>query len=375
VVTSALAKQRQRAEAVARSLVSRLPRGAVVAVFAGGSLGRGEVWAAHVDGCLEIYSDVDLYVVVDGAEACEAARRAVQAAQAESIAPGDAVFLRAVEVGVYTRSDLLAQPVRPGTVDLARHHLLLHGDASVLRELGSAMERPIDEREALYLLENRATELSYGGAGDEARARRLEAVAALKGRLDVAAAHLWADGRFSPRAEERESRFAARAPSSLSVEAVAAVSASFAAARRLEDYLRGADARAETALSLRLIAESWLPLAARLLGGRPETPWALASRRCREGRRIANGREVVRLRHRAGWSMSTALRRGVVLSRFSPRTVLRMHALVVEWQRRHPDWGREFSAHGRYADQLSRALGFDRGPLDERVWAAHRAIN
>jgi hypothetical protein len=73
--------------------------------------------------------------------------------------------------------------------------------------------------------------------------------------------------------------------------------------------------------------------------------------------------------------MSTALRRGVVLSRFSPRTVLRMHALVVEWQRRHPDWGREFSAHGRYADQLSRALGFDRGPLDERVWAAHRAIN
>jgi hypothetical protein len=154
----------------------------------------------------------------------------------------------------------------------------------------------------------------------------------------------------------------------------AAVRASFAASRHLDDYVRAADARAETVAALRLAAESWRRIAEELGGGSAEAPWVQASWRCRAGHRVANAREVVRLRRAARWSTVSALRAAARLSGLSPLPAVRLHALVLEWQREHPAWTDALAPHVRYVDRLTAALGLARGPLLERAIAAHRLV-
>ena len=61
------------------AVLSAVGRDGVASVFAGGSAAVGELSYCEVDGRLEIYSDVDLYVVLeDGADA-EQARAAARA--------------------------------------------------------------------------------------------------------------------------------------------------------------------------------------------------------------------------------------------------------------------------------------------------------
>src|SRR5262245_64714680 len=93
---------RERAAAAVRDLMARVPAGSVRAVFAGGSVGRGEVWSASRDGTLEIFSDIDLYVVVaDDADASLVRRAGSDAAAAVPAASDGVVFRRGVDVGVY----------------------------------------------------------------------------------------------------------------------------------------------------------------------------------------------------------------------------------------------------------------------------------
>ena len=122
---------------------------------------------------------------------------AVRAASAIPDARDGVVFLRGVDVGVYRVHDLLAQPARPGTLDLREHHRWLYGDRSILDALAPAANRRIAATEALYLLENRAWDVlgaaaTGAGAFDAERSR----VQAAKAILDVGAAHLIAEGRF-----------------------------------------------------------------------------------------------------------------------------------------------------------------------------------
>ena len=100
---SALEIQRSRASAMALELVKRSPQDAIACIFAGGSLARGEVWCARIDDELEVYSDVDLYVVVS-----EEGLAAVRSAAAAITTPGvsGVRFLRSPDIGVYTRGDL-----------------------------------------------------------------------------------------------------------------------------------------------------------------------------------------------------------------------------------------------------------------------------
>jgi hypothetical protein len=369
-VTSALAIQQSRAEAVARAIAARLPAGAVHAVFAGGSLGRGEVWAARVGDALEIYSDVDLYVVVDDPARREMVLAAAHDAQSGFAAPPRVALLRGVDVGVYTRRDLLAQPVRPGTADLPVTRVFLHGDRSILAELATALSRtPMSPLESLYLLENRARELCSVASADKA-GTRVVAVAALKARIDAGTAHLVAAGAFSPVTATREARLRDAPPPTLPAGDREAVLAAIAASRDLDAYLATADVGAQE--TLRLLASSWRALAARLYDLPAPGAGMLVAARCGAGQRVENARELWRMRRVAGWSAGRAVAACARLSFLSPRSALRLEPLAAEMVEGEADERmRDFRAH---VDALTRALGFASGARTARACDAYARV-
>jgi hypothetical protein len=376
-VTSALDMQRRRASAIARELVDRAPAGSILAIFAGGSLGRGEVWSARADDRLEVYSDIDLYVVVAGPGAGRAVRTAAKAVGDGAGPPGgdEVVFLRAPEFGVYTREDLRAQPVRPGTVDLAVHHVVLHGDPELARTLPRADPARIARDEALYLLENRVAELSALDPGAPGAAGRQNRVAALKARLDVHAAHLIVRGEFVPTRSERAARFAAD-PSTFEPHARDDMARAYRAAAELERWIVEADAPGEIARALGALRRAWLDLAPKVLAASADAaPARLLARRCREGARVANARELWRLRRAAGTPLHRVLPALPGLARFSPRTALRVDALVRCLRAGGEIDARDASAHERYADALTRCFGFTAGPPEVRARTMHGVIS
>ena len=365
--------QRARAFALARDLTARAPRGSMACVFAGGSLSRNEVWAAVIDGELEIYSDVDLYVVVRDHDALAPVRAA--AGDVASRAPGiDGVhFLRAPDVGVYTLPDLCAQPVRPGTVDLAVHHLVLDGDPGLPGRLPAPEASRIPAHEALYLVENRLAELAApGGAG--ARESRLRTMRALKARLDVHSAHEIVGHSFAPSLDARSRRFASDPPPGMDDAARADVADAYRAAGDPSAWLPGRDETREVARARAGLVRAWCTLAPGVLG-KGETTEALLARRCHAGERRKNALEALRLRRAFGIPRGRVLASTPWLSRLSPATALRVDALVRECHAEGVCDARYVRAHERYLDRLTRTFGCVDGPLEMRVHAMHRVIS
>lgn len=380
---SAIEIMLRRADDLAHGLVARAPAGSIRAVFAGGSVGRDEVWARPEGETLVVYSDLDLYVVM----ADEANERAVRDAVAvvSSAVPAaldGVVFLRGVDAGVYRMGDLLAQPARPGTVDWREHHRWLHGDRSLLESLAPSAQRSIAASEALYLLENRAWDAleAVALAGGDARARERSRVQAAKVVLDVGAAHLIAEARFVSTYAERMAVLRSRTPSRLSPRTLAAIEAS-------EEIRRGGmpasavDARD----ALVLVAEAWCTLAPAILSFAVAST-AVATResadvasllavRCARGAFYDNYREFVRLRRRVRSSLVGAAAAGLRLATLSPRAALRTHALargLVEAARVPAS---ALSFHADYVAALAARLGFDQGPIDARARSALRAVS
>ena len=354
----------ERAATATRELLARAPSGSVRAVFAGGSVGRGEVWS-RVDGAtLAVYSDVDLYVVLaeNGDEL--AVRRAAAALDASSPREQDGVvFHRGVDVGVYRLDDLLAQPLRPGTADLADHHLWIHGDRSLLEPLRTALKRPMATTEALYLLENRAWDALEAASNRTARAT----ATAAKVVLDVLSAALIAEGRFR---STYPARLAERAPSSLTPQDLDAIA--IAERVRSGDYSQ----RVEPIRALTMVATSWLSLAPAILpapaNARPEH---LVGERCGRGAFASNYREFVRLRRRASLSLPIALVSGWRYATLAPRAALRTHALVRALTECAGVAHADVAFHDRYVVRLASRLGCRENTLDERARAALRMVS
>lgn len=353
-----------------RSALGRIPASRVRAVFAGGSVARGDVWAARVAGRTEIYSDIDLYVVVSAAEHTPAVREAFQMASAALPAETDeASFHRGIDIGVYTLEDLVGQPVRPGTVDLASIALLLHGDADVVGAL-AAGSRSIAPAEALYLLENRAWDVAGDPETGAAGHGRLRSVRRLKALLDIGAAHLIVAGRFETTLAERSRVLEQASPATLGPEIGAAIGAGFRRFTDLSAYLAG-DGVDEEPIE-RWIAEAWCVLAQEMwqYQARPVT---LIDRREHRGRLVGNLREFVRLGGALGWSRSRSLVAGIALATRAPRATLRAHAVAHTLARLTPDAA--FQDHDEHVYRLTRALGFGAGPLLQRARSAHEAIS
>ena len=352
---------RERAAAVVRDLLARVPAGAIRAAFAGGSVGRGEVWSSSRNGTLEIFSDIDLYVIVaDDADVALVRRAAASVAAALPAADAGTRFRRGADIGVYRLDDLLAQPVRPGTVDLAENHLWLFGERDVARLL-TAPSRPMERSEALYLLENRAWDLLDVPTEETA-------ATTAKVMLDVLAAHLIAEGRFVPTYERRRAaaeREEVRLASSAAREAVAAA----------ERFRRGEIIDMVAVDALTHVTEAWCVLGDVILFGGEGVadPAAILAQRCHRGNRVANYREFVQSRHGRGASRLGAALSGLRFTALSPRAALRTHAVVrglIESQRVGPD---TVAFHSSYVARLAARVAPQETTLDRRVRAAMKA--
>jgi len=364
--------QRDRAVALTRELVARAPEGSIAGIFAGGSLGRGEVWACEVDGRLDVYSDVDLYVVARAPSDVDGLRAAVKTTAAlDTTVPG-ARFLRSADIGVYTRADLEAQPLRPGTADLALHHVTLYGDDRIPAGLRNREAAKIPMEEALYLLENRAMELSGAGPDGEAHAR-LALAQALKARLDVYAAHAIVAGSFAPTLAERARDVRENPPSTLAGEAREQVRNAFTGADDIGAWMRGRNALEERRRALAALAGAWRALAPAALGT-DGAPNVLLARRCRAGRRFSNAREVLRIRRATAQPLWRAALVAPALSRFAPIPALRVDALARVYAGESHD-GHAFDGHFAYVERLTRCFGFTDGSLETRARMMHGALS
>jgi hypothetical protein len=360
----ALDMQRARAASLARDVVERSPADSIACIFAGGSLGRGEVWAAEIDDTLEVYSDIDLYVVAAQDKVAPELRRVTQSLPAVA-ASGGVRFLRPADIGVYTRDDLAAQPLRPGTAELDTYHLMLYGDDAIARSLRGRGAAGIQAEEALYLLENRALELSAPAPADGPLAR-LALAQSLKARLDVYSAHAIVDHSFAPMLSERAARFANRTPKALSADARNDVSRAFAALPVLGSWLRDHGAEDERKRALKSLADAWRFLAPRVLGADGSAA-ELVARRCRSGERRANARDVMRIRRVAPVSTWHAALGALRFARLAPVAALRVDAMARALAG-EPGPENEMNSHLMYVDRLTEYFGFTGGGTrDERV--------
>jgi hypothetical protein len=367
-VDSPVVLLRRRAGAIAASIVRHAPPDSIAVIFAGGSVARGAVWGAAVANCLEIYSDIDLYVVIAAPEHAAGVRAAARAALRDLASSEPGVrYLRGADVGVYTREDLRAQPVRPGTADLAERHLPLYGDAGKIAMLVPQAGGRVDPAEALYLLENRAWDFDEPAATDPA-VRRLQLVLSLKLDLDIATAH-----RIVAGVQARDlSDPAAPAGSGITSPPVAAAAAR---AIRARDDLAGFLAVAgssEVEPPIVRACNAWRELAPHVLALPAADGATLVAARCSEGRWIENSRKNVQAARSAGRSRVQAIIGGVRCAGRSARATVRVHAIARALMRVEP--AGSMRSHLTHLDHVTAALGFRDGTLDDRARAARHAL-
>lgn len=362
----------------------------VRSVFAGGSLARGEMSYCATDTGIDIYSDVDLHVVVTDNVDLASARHRVRSSAAEVRRVGDRYrFFRAPDVGVYTFADLAAQPARPGTVGLDVHHILLYGDPEVPALATEKIGSSIAVEESLYLLENRLMELAElqterrrgGTAGGESgrAAEDYYTFTVCKTALDVVTAVLIARGEYTPgnRARWERLEVVEADPKWNRVPMVTARRCREALTRMPSpDWTRGLDAEATAADVVSMALSAWKRIAAEELGAKPDDWSAMILKRCRTGDYARNFRQFRAINTRCGFVQRGALVAGVHLSRYSPMDVLRLSA-VLEYLSRDD----EAELHNEslaqkispYLERLTSECGFLQGSLAERATAMYRA--
>ena len=132
------------------------------AVLVAGSHASGTAaWVEHEGRTLSL-SDLDLYVVLADESACRAARSRQRAARADLARLALGFGLAApLEAGFHTPAGFARLPARPGTLELARHGRVIHGDARVAERVPRFGPDDVSEEEIALLLENRGCELLW----------------------------------------------------------------------------------------------------------------------------------------------------------------------------------------------------------------------
>jgi hypothetical protein len=376
-------------DSLVATILEELGRDNVRSVFLGGSVAGGEASYCVTGEGLEVYSDVDLYVVVGaGVEAENARGRAREAAARLSLVGEGYRFCRAPDVGVYTIDDLSSQPARPGTVGLDSNHRMLFGDPDVPAIASKQIGIYIDQAEALYLLENRLNELASLeiarrriGTAEGERGDRYHTFVLCKTGLDVGTASLVYRGEYSPKRSRRLERLAA----------LAAVGDSEWPGERFEILRRCGDAlgkmpapdwsesvpRVETADAVVSLAlTQWMRMAAALYPGGSEDWCDLVLQRCHTGEYASNFRQFRAMTARCGFTRR-ALVAGIHLSRYSPIDALRVWGLVEYLKddaEDRPGVERLVQTLGPFLERLTRACGFSRGELTERLFEMQRVV-
>jgi hypothetical protein len=359
----------------------------VLSVFVGGSVAGGEEMYCDAGDMVEIYSDVDLYVVVGESVDLGEARRGgrVGAAEIPLVGPGYR-FHRGPDIGVYTFDDLSAQPARPGTVGLDRQHRMVYGDPEMPARAAERIGERIAAPEALYLLENRLYELAslQNESRGDGKSDGYYAFVICKTVLDAVTASLVVRGRYDHRRSERLRSLTSLAATDGADEAWTAEALELARrwSERLDglpspEWTAGIDLDAEADAAVSLVLDRWKKTAPSCVNGNPDDWCDLVLRRCRTGDYLGNFRQFRAMSTRCGFKRRGAIAAGVHLARYSSIDALRLTALIDYLSRRasiQPDVGRLMSAMGPFLDRLTRDCGFSTGTLNERVYDMYRVV-
>jgi hypothetical protein len=343
----------------------------VRAVFVGGSVAGGEA-ACRVNGSsVEIYSDVDLYVVVGDSADLEDVKSRCRAAGGNVPLRGDGfVFYRAPDVGVYKFEDLASQPARPGTVGLGTRHMMLYGEKDIPENAARRIGNNISPGESLYLLENRLLEMSVlqsrAGEKDSIDAGYASFVAC-KTCLDVVAATLIVSGQFEAGRSDQLRRLRAMAMD----EDIGWSDAQLEFAGLCDTALHKMPAPGwAESVPFELTAGAAIALALnvwkRIAAGFEKNWSSTLMRRCRNGEYLRNFRQFRALNTRCGFKQRGAMVSGAKLSRYSPVDVLRMSALIHylnDNDSNQPEIEHVMQSVGPYLDRLTSHCGFDNGRL------------
>jgi predicted nucleotidyltransferase len=374
------------ANAISDVAVETLGRDSILSVITSGSLAKQDV-AGYVSGdVVEVYSDVDLWVVVNEGVNLDDARRRIRAAVAAVplTGPGYRVYA-CPDVGVVTPQDLEGQPARPGTVDLVDHHATILGEFDMADFGKRANAASIDATEGLYLLENRLAELAAIRAHPERHVDpgfgRYATYVTLKNCLDVATAVLVAVGRY---VGGRSARVAALLDETLRAETELYLPEGGIEAIKTCDFLishlaQAFDGSADGLGKISeqgpfLMLETWRRIADRLCPDYPHEWEDFIDWRCRRGNWVANMRELLVLGRRLSVPRATIAMRGGWLARYSPIASLRLSGLV-ETLGKSPAVAEEpiAAAYLDGLDSLTRVFGFADGDLFSRGRAMLKA--
>lgn len=368
---------------VVRRVVAELGEDNVRSVFLSGSVVSGEVSGCTVDGVIEIYSDADLYVIVNDSIDIEQARAAVgRIIAAYSRTTDTYALLSAPDVGVFDEADLMQQPARPGTVDVANRREELFGQPVDVMLDGRFRADAIDPREALYLLENRLLEIGDAAAMKQTPAQeRFARYVILKAGVDLVTAVLVAAGEYRT---GRGSRFEAFDSGELRTRLDALMPERarpmVKACRQELDAIQAAFARDPSEFARRdpverVIAEAWVRIARRIFGS--GDPVGLMSRRVKGQSTASNLRDLLILARRAGMNRLRMSIAAAPNARFDTLALLRIAGLLDACRRHGVDDAparRLEVALLPALERLTRLFGFDEGDVVDRARSVRRVI-
>ncbi len=329
------------AERIAGYALETLGRDDILSIFIAGSVARGQIAAFEDSGFTEIYSDIDMYIVVSDRVDLEASRRKIREFAAG--VPREAHEFRifpAPDVGVYSRALLDAQQVRPGTVEIKSAHRVLWGGEDIPGGCGRFSAAAIHPTEGLYLLENRLAEMAESGVGSihdgDAGYRRYVHYTLLKSWQDLLSAALIVLGRYNESRTERMrmlggAEWHENAGGLLTLDAVDAIHASHMSLSNLRSVI---DSDANELAASQLAVESalltgWRTMGERISGAVGRSGWAeIMEWRCRVGKWRSNTRELLRLGKRMSVPRGRLVLRLGRLARLSPVEALRLSGMA-----------------------------------------------
>jgi hypothetical protein len=369
------------AEEIRDEILDDLGREVVAAVFLGGSVASGRVAAWEGDDFVEIFSDLDIYVVVSSDCDLESARvrAGIISRRVELEGDGYRMFRRP-DIGVFTPSTLLAQPARPGTVDLHLNHRMLHGDAGILEKRSLFAPSAIERDEALYLLENRLLETLELGVtqGTDESFRRFLYYNALKCEADVLSALLITEGRYDPDPGRRLDMLQGggiEVPGELLRPVERASSSLLDVSCALKEPCGGYEAIVGEAGDVLLAA--WRHVASKLYDEQAPASWRrLVAARCRGGGSIRNLRLTRIICRKGGIGLGNWPKLWFRFRRFDPLISLRA-ASVCEMRRRREEIPMEEAyppGMVEYLDRLCKLFGLVEGGVFERARALYRRL-
>ncbi|UCG53481.1 MAG: hypothetical protein JSW58_07980 [Candidatus Latescibacterota bacterium] len=362
----------------------------VLSIFIAGSVAQDDIAFYDDSGMLEIYSDLDLFVVISERLDLESCRRRIKDYAASLPREFENCKIYAgPDVGVYSEKDLYSQQTRPGTVDISVSHRVIFGSEEIPKRTRRFVASAIDPSESLYLLENRLSEIAeltdrLGNEGSGGFDRYVH-YALLKACFDLVAAVLIVVGEYAESRDERMRRFRTpiiqgRAGDLLPPGSIEVIGSSHSSLLNLQERVSIEREELGTRLGVveSLLLRSWKRIYERDDLERPAAWHDVIERRCKRGKWSENLRELLVLGKRMSIPRPALVLRSARVARLSPIESLRLAGLVDILLRHDGDdvpndvrvagvqRGRLETGYLRVIDGLTRAFGLCDGSTLKR---------